>query len=47
MCDASDYAIGAILDQIKSKVSMQYTIQAKFWMIHKLTMPQPKNNCYK
>ena len=45
MCDASDFAIGAVLGKEKRKYSEPYIMLAEPSMKHKKTIPQLKRKC--
>ena len=46
MCDASDYAVGAVSGQIKDKKDMQLLMLAKLWQDLNLIMQQLKKNSW-
>lgn len=45
MCDASDYAVGAVLGQRREKSSGQFTMQVEPWMLHSKITRLLKRRC--
>ena len=46
MCDANDYAMGAVLGQRTERYSRSYTIPIKHSMRHKRTTPSQRKSCW-